>query len=131
MSIEEDYPDVLQNLESAVIQFYRAHPELTDFAVLEAYGAATDLYSAEQRGVEPRKRALNDLQTELFDHVSGVCEYLLGRAELKTMDGGSVEREVIDHTILIRCLRKLQKSVPKWTKRGGRQGYLNFVSNFV
>lgn len=32
---------------------------------------------------------------------------------------------------LVPCLKRLVKSVNKWTKHGGRQGYLNFMTQFV
>ena len=32
---------------------------------------------------------------------------------------------------LVECLRKIQKSVPRWSQRGGRQGYLQFVSQYI
>ena len=32
---------------------------------------------------------------------------------------------------ILACLRKIRKSVERWNKRGGQQGYLHFVREFV
>ena len=29
------------------------------------------------------------------------------------------------------CLKRIRKSIARWTKVGGRQGYLTFVSQYV
>jgi hypothetical protein len=33
--------------------------------------------------------------------------------------------------VIIACLKRIRKSVEKWNKQGGRQGYLTFVEQFV
>lgn len=32
---------------------------------------------------------------------------------------------------IIACLKRIRKSIEHWNRRGGRQGYLNFASQFV
>jgi hypothetical protein len=32
---------------------------------------------------------------------------------------------------IIVCLKRIQKSVKTWSKRGGRRGYLSFVEQYV
>jgi hypothetical protein len=32
---------------------------------------------------------------------------------------------------MVACLRKLRKSVDFWTKRGGRQGYMQYIEQYV
>jgi hypothetical protein len=32
---------------------------------------------------------------------------------------------------ILEYLKKIQKSVPFWSKEGGRQGYLNFVNQYI
>ena len=39
--------------------------------------------------------------------------------------------EAIPVSELVGCLRKIQKSIPRWSGQGGRQGYLKFVSQYV
>jgi hypothetical protein len=37
----------------------------------------------------------------------------------------------LDVATMILCLKRLVKSVQKWNKQGGRQGYLDFMSPYV
>ena len=39
--------------------------------------------------------------------------------------------EPITASEIVACLKRLRKSVQFWTKAGGRQGYLNYISEFV
>lgn len=32
---------------------------------------------------------------------------------------------------IVACLKRLRKSVQFWTKSGGRQGYLNYIVEFL
>jgi hypothetical protein len=32
---------------------------------------------------------------------------------------------------LVACLKRVRKSINLWTRKGGRQGYLTFVSKFI
>ncbi|MDR3700627.1 MAG: hypothetical protein P4L56_13370 [Candidatus Sulfopaludibacter sp.] len=46
--------------------------------------------------------------------------------------GGDTDTEsVVPIDELVGCLRQIQKSVRRWPERGGRQGYLTFVSQYV
>ena len=132
MSIEEDHLDVLQNLEFIVGEFYRQNPDLTDFQVQGVYEAVTEHYRADERGSQPRSFALTEIQEELASGLKNTAEFRLGRATVEAEGSNPVDdAPPIDHATLIRCLRKLQKSLSKWSKKGGRQGYLNFISKFV
>ena len=127
MSTKDDQLDALQQIEFLVVDSYRTQPELNDFAVQQCYDTLLNLYGAEQRGTQPHTKQLSDLQQELFERLQDTIELRLGRAET------SPENPPPPITLaeLISCLRKLQKSVPKWTKKGGSRGYLNFVSQFL
>jgi hypothetical protein len=126
MSAEPNHIDSLQNLEFVVARFYRADPELTDFAVQQAYDSLLDKYGAEQRGTQRRPRQLNEIQQALAADVEVICEMLLGLTQPDSEF--PPQPEPIDLTVLIRCLRKLQNSLKKWTKNYGRRGYLDFIS---
>ena len=131
MRIEEQHEDVLQNIEFAVATMYRRHPALTDYAVLRTYEALVQLYSAESTGRQPKPISTNGVEAELLGDVKQMCEWRLGRASLSNADNGSSPEKVIDVSTLVLCLKRLVKSVNKWTKEGGRQGYLQFMSQFV
>jgi hypothetical protein len=40
-----------------------------------------------------------------------------------------MEPKTIDE--IIACLKRIRKSINRWNKVGGRQGYLIFVSDFI
>lgn len=122
-----DYQDVLQNIESAVAQVWRAHRELTNYAVSRAYEAAIQRYHAEARQLTPKPDNLGGLDKVLYDKVCERCEWRLGRIPQPELP----ELKPIPVEDLVACLRKLNKSVEFWTKKGGRQGYLQYIEQFV
>ena len=89
MNVEEQYQDVLQNLEEAIIAYYRENPELIDLEVEDESG-------------EIQEVGLKELELE----------------QLKPSE-------------IVACLKKIQSSVKFWTKKHGRQGYLNFATKFI
>lgn len=121
--------DVLQNIEFAAIQVYRAHPELTDYEVDKAYEALERRYKAEERGRRLPTIRLDGLSKEVHDVVETMCEWRLGRppegSELPPID------EPLTPDLLVQCLKYLRKSVSLWTEEGGRQGYLQYIDNFL
>jgi hypothetical protein len=123
----EDHQDVLQNIEVAVVQVWREHRELTNYAVTRAYEAAMSLYKAEALEHTPKPVNLTGLDAKVYEAVKGVCEWRLGRAapteELKVSP--------ISLEDMVACLSRLRKSVEHWTKQGGRQGYLQFIGQFL
>lgn len=121
--------DVLQNLESAVIEVWRRHPEMSDHVVGRAYEAVFERYRAEMRGHQVAPCKLTGLDREVFDTLFPLCEWRLGRAEVEGMPEGV--GAAIPLTDMVDCLRDLKKSVERHTKNGGRRGYLEFVAQFV
>jgi hypothetical protein len=134
MRVEDKYEDVLQNIEFAIVSTYRDHTELSDYGVMRALEALIDAYSGEKIGRSPRVFRLSDLEVRLKDAIREMCEWRLGRAELseakpsKPLPAG-VEAISVDE--IIRCLKRILKSVNRWNKEGGSQGYLNFVVQYV
>lgn len=131
MRIEEERQDVLQNLEFVVARLYRRNPEMTDYAVLRTYQALVQLYSAEAAGRPPKPVAAEGLEAELLRDVRQMCEWCLGRVTLSPGQGEAPKCEPLDVLTLILCLKRLAKSVNKWTKHRGRQGYLNFMTQYI
>ncbi len=121
--------DVLQNIEAAIVDIYRADRSLLDFDVKEALDALVRRYHAEEEQRRPPAAQLSERACRVFDAVQRMCELRLGRIEGQ---GAEEMREfAIPVAELVECLRQVQKSVPRWTKQGGRQGYLTFVSQYV
>ena len=134
MKIEEEYMDVLQNIESVVAALYRDHDEMSDYDAMRTYEALIDWYRGENIGRKPRLvGGLSDLERTLFDSILEICEWRLGRTDIRANGSGSPHDRPnpITVDILILCLKKLLKSAKTWNKRGGRQGYLQFMSGYL
>ena len=133
MDVEEEYLDVLQNIEFAIMSVYRDNPLLVDFDVEAAVNALISLYHAQSQNHEARRINLNERATLVYERVQAMCDWRLGREELLTADmreqGPQLEPVTLD--VIVACLKRIRKSVQKWNKEGGRQGYLTFVGRFV
>jgi hypothetical protein len=118
--------DILRNLESSVVQIWRAHPEMSDYVALRAYEAAFQTYRAEMRGHTPKPLGLTGLDGEAWEAVKAICEFRLGRSNPR------VEKiPPISLALLLDCLRELVRSVERHTKVDGRQGYLTFIDQYL
>jgi hypothetical protein len=63
---EEEYQDVLQNIEFAIVSVYREDPGLLDYEVDSALNALIVAYQAEQKHRASRPAALSPLAQEVF-----------------------------------------------------------------
>jgi hypothetical protein len=131
MNFEEELEDVLQNIEFAIMRVYRENSALTDYEVLSAIETLIRRYTAESNGKQLDLRSLEGLSQKVTDGVKGMCEWRLGRHRLGDDQGNPVD--VPPHTLeeIIACLKRIRKSINHWNKHGGRQGYLNYISNFL
>ncbi len=134
-SFEDRYFDVLQNIEAAIVGVYRADPELTDLEVMNTLDALIRRYRSEAGGREPRTPRLLGRIKDLYEVLEQACEWRLGRSKVKTVDGKEIglppEVEPLTPDEMVAVLKRIQRSVKRWTKEGGRQGYLNFVNEFI
>jgi hypothetical protein len=121
--------DVLQNIEYSIIEVYRADPSLLDADARDAIDGLARHYHAEEEQRTPPARALAASAERVFQSVQAICEWRLGRAPVPG------ETEMPDTRIplseIVKCLREIQKSIPRWSRQGGRRGYLDFVSQFL
>jgi hypothetical protein len=129
MPIEDEHMDVLQNIEFAVASTYRAHRELTDYNVMRVYEALIKRYTAEAAGRTVNEPKLDELEAKLLAFARDMCEWRLGRIPLAGKE--DFDADPLDVSTMVRCLRRLLKSVERWNKQGGRQGYLQFMSQYV
>lgn len=79
MNFEEQYEDVLQNIEFGIVRVYREHPEMIDWQALDAIQALIRLYQAQAQSRPEPKVALQPLAQEVFDSALIMCEWRLGR----------------------------------------------------
>ena len=133
MRVEEQYQDVLQNIEFAIVSTRREWPGMADSAVMRAIEALMDAYSGEQIGRPPSQIDLSDDEQRLMENVRDVCQWRLGRKslEIESDDGELPPPEPITIDEVLICLKRILKSVKKWNKHGGRVGYLDFIVQYV
>ena len=129
----EQYADILQNIEFAIVQTYRQMPELLDYHVDAALETAIAGYSAEQQGRTPRPVTLEGARLRVYEAVRTVCEWRLGREEIRVGNDALSDVPLQPRRLdeIVGCLKRIRKSVQRWTKQRGRQGYLQFVSQYL
>jgi CRISPR-associated endonuclease/helicase Cas3 len=86
----------------------------------------------EHQGRTPRPVQLREHRRTVYDAVKQMCEWRLGRGPAPGAaagEGPAPEPKTPEE--MTACLQRIQKSVRRWNKQGGRQGYLNFVRQYV
>ena len=128
MNVEEEFLDVLQNIEAAIQIVYRENANLLDYDVESALNMLMVDYQHEQKTnvIAPQKTSSAELKIAVYQAVRAACEFRMGRGARAHQD-----IEPLELSEILACLKRIRKSVQTWTRRDGRQGYLNFVSEFV
>jgi hypothetical protein len=129
VGIEEEYQDVLQNIEMAIVGVYHDHPELADFQVDQALEALGRSYQREKTGEEP-VLPKSSLAQEVYRAARAMCDWRLGRENLVDEEGQPMSVEPLTVDEIQACLKRLRKSIATWSKHGGAQGYLNYIRQF-
>jgi hypothetical protein len=76
---------------------------------------------------------MNENTDAVFGLTQTISDWRLGRdVELKS-EGGQPFPDVSPISVgeILLCLKRIRKSVSRWSKRGGRQGYLYFIDNNI
>jgi hypothetical protein len=131
---EQQYEDVLQNIEFAIVSTYRERAdEISDWSVESALDALIHTYGAEITGRTPRTLRLSDAEQAIYVSMQAMCEWRLGRRQLHSEGEQGVLSEMQPKTIdeIVACLKRVRTSVKTWHKAGGRRGYLDFVSQYI
>ncbi|MBD3309485.1 hypothetical protein GF348_24110 [candidate division KSB3 bacterium] len=131
---EDQYLDVLQNLEFAIIEMARKTPELTDWHVQSAVKALVRHYKAQVAGKEKASPShLDPLARETYDRLHTMSRFLLGEGKFLNEAGEPVEIpfDAIMPPEMYECLKRIQKSIRRWNRLGGRKGYLNYIDQFL
>lgn len=133
MRIIEQYSDVLQNIEAAIVTVYEGHPDLVDRDVLAAIEALMRSYELQKRNREEFTLTPSGRARVVYEQCLRVCEWRLGRRSLDEGEPRSEDPKAGELSIaeLLLCLKRLRKSVRVWHKQGGRQGYLVYVRQFI
>lgn len=131
-SFEDEYLDVLQNIEMAIVSVYRENHDLTDYDVDKILNLVWTEYRDQKTGRKRPPPFLNPNAQMVYDRVKEVCEWRLGRANISANHKAEgVKSEPISVDEILDCLKRIRKSVAMWTKEGGRQGYLYFIDNNI
>jgi hypothetical protein len=131
--LEERYEDVLQNIEFAIVSVYGEHPDLADSNVDRVLDGLIRTYTAEMNQRRGPTLVLSELEQTLLARVRSMCEWRLGRDDGPQTQAGAKpftpEPKTPDE--IAACLKRIRKSVKRWSAQGGRQGYLRFVSQYI
>lgn len=131
-TFEEEYLDVLQNIEMAIVNVYREHKDLLDYDVDKVLNMLWMDYRNEKQGKATPIPKLGENPQRVYDRVKDVCEFRLGRKSLNAGNKFSkVGPEPITVDEIMDCLKRIRKSVDLWNKQGGRQGYLYFIDHNI
>lgn len=127
---EDQYLDVLQNLEFAIISVYHDNPDLHDRQVDRALELLIRLYRAQQIDRSIRLPRLTEAVQLVYDRVKAMCDMRLGKG---SFEGDPIIPSDMALTLdeIIACLERLRKSIDRWTNLHGRQGYLKFIEPYV
>ena len=127
--LQEKNLDVLQNIEFGIIRVYRADRSLLDMDAKDAIDALFRHYHAEEEQRTPPPPRLSERAQRVFLSVQGMCEWRLGRAAFPGENDQPVSGMPVSE--LVQCLREIQKSIRRWSRQGGRTGYLDFVIKYL
>jgi hypothetical protein len=133
MAVEEEYLDVLQNIEFAIVSTYHDHSEIVDAHVIYVLEAVINSYRAEIAGRSPGEFSSSPVEAALYGAIWRMCEWRLGRVREDVAQAGELgpapEPKRVDEIVL--CLKRILKSVNKWNRSGGQRGYLTFIVQYV
>src|SRR5262245_52121071 len=132
-SLVEEYMDVLQNIEFALVQAYDNNPNLTDTGTMYAVETLIKVYTGELRGRDVALPQFKPEEQEAYDTAKAMCDLRLGRTSMEDEKGKKVgvEGEPLTLDEIIACLKRVLKSINTWYKRGGRRGYYEYVRQFI
>lgn len=132
-AVAENYQDVLQSIELGIVRSYERDPSLLDLDVLDLLDAAIRRYGQEAQGRAPSAPRLAAKVVPAYELVVRMCEWRLGRVALGGEKGTPAVSITDPITLdeLLACLKRVRKSAKYWNEQGGRQGYLDYVRQFL
>jgi hypothetical protein len=132
-NFEEEYLDVLQNIEFAIVSVYRSEQRLSDYDVSKILNILISGYQAELSKRDVSKPNLSPLQERLYQSVKHMCEWRLGREAIDKEEKHlqmKIPKSISVEEIIV-CLKRIRKSVETWNKQGGQKGYLIYIDQFL
>ncbi len=117
MSVETEFETFLYDIESSIMAIFNEHEGLMDKQVLMSIETLYRYYERLKKTKKGFAPELPGLSGKIYKSTYIICEKWLG-------DGLTV-------TEVVRCLKRIHKSIKRWSKVGGPQGYLEYISNFI
>jgi hypothetical protein len=118
MRVEDEHPDVLQNIEFAIVSEFRKDGAILDLNVLDAVSALIRHYEAEMDGRNLPESRLSDLSRKVFFSARAACEWRLGRAPgpgPEETDEPSAQPKTTEE--IVACLKRIHKSIGRWYRK--------------
>lgn len=94
--------------------------------------ALPHLHSAEAQGKSLLPRPVRGIAKQVMESVHAMCEWRLGHSPLQDVAERPVESpppKSVEE--IVACLKRIRTSIKLWTQKSGRQGYFNFVQQFI
>jgi hypothetical protein len=118
MNIKEKFENELMAIESSIVDVFRSEPNLLDSQVNRAISSMVIIFKSKIKGRIIEKPKFDGLDLLVFDALDAAVNALLNTNSNLTDDD------------FLQCFKIVAKSIPRWTKQLGRQGYLKFVSQY-
>lgn len=131
MADVRDLTDVLYHLEMIVLRGWTRDPSLIDLEVADVFDALARRYVLEERGQSTKPLRLSTKAERLYEVVLEVSEALAGRRSPPKETTRIPFRTDVQPSELAASFKRLSRSVATWSERGGRQGYLEYISEFL
>ena len=137
MNLPDKHLTLLHDIESPIIDLYRNYPNLKDNQVRKVLGELIKKYRAlatQRKVLEPVYSS--EIEQVLYKNIATNLERKRSSTGVPASEKpkslfGRKNKEASADEIFLACLRRVEKSVDRWNKRGGEQGYLNFVQGYV
>jgi hypothetical protein len=131
MSEMRELADVLYHLELTVLRVWTQDRSLIDLEVADVFDALARRYALEERGQPSKPLRLTPKAERLYEALLEVSEAQLGRRNRPEEKTGFPFRTDVHPSELRTAFKRLSRSVATWSERGGRQGYLEYISEFL
>jgi hypothetical protein len=127
----QDFTEVVYPIELAVLDVWEREPSLLDLEVADVFDVLARRYTLEDRGQASSAPRLSPQAALLYETVWSVSEAQTGRQPVPQRELRIAFRTDVTAAELAMCFKRLSRSVATWSERGGRQGYLEYISQLL
>ncbi len=131
INVVEDFEDVLQNIEAAIIAVYGANPALKDTDVIAATELLITRLGREKKKLPALPLMIKGLPLAVYEAMYAVVDTRLNRASDEIIEGEELVGYRIPYRFMHMCLERLLKSMRRWHGKDGARGYLGYIDGFV